>query len=191
MKKHGRDFAILLCYGFLLLAGCVTTPPPSPIDLSVTKIVPEKEAIIFGRVKVLMDNEPVYWGNCKEISFGVAGYVRCFVIWVEDEVRAKKFSYFLSGDGTFYWHLPPGDYMIGAWKLISGASTMSSFYGVRFNVSEGDSVVYIGTLTVSPIKLGEENRIEDEYDQAFQGLKNEFPAVTTEPIRKIMEFRHK
>jgi len=161
----------------LLLTSCAT---PSPIALSDTKALPQREAIVFGRVKVIGSGVPTDWG--ERWRFG---------IHILPNADSKPIRHFLTGDGSFYWHLPPGGYTITGfiWRLPSFPSVPTWVHRAifaKFTIPEETSVVYVGTLTIICPEGRNIMRIEDEYDQALQGLKSKFPDIEGETAKRPM-----
>jgi hypothetical protein len=158
----------------LLFTSCAST---SPISLSDTQGLLQGEVLVFGRVKVL-----VLRGGVAELyvddwdSIGAE-----FRIYILPDADSKPVAYDLSGDGTFYWHLPPGGYTITGYRMFGGAGRIFA----QFVISEGTSLVYIGTLTALY-----SFRIEDDYEQAIRGLKDKFPEIRGEAAKSLMHLEN-
>jgi hypothetical protein len=169
----------------LFLSGCAT----NPIDLSKAKTVPQEEAVVFGRVNIIHKNEPKVWGKLS--SPGVS------YILVLPGGSQEAFSHMLREDGTFYWHLRPGDYTIaeltwerergGFWS--SGREKVTGRIFTNFKVAEGGSLNYIGTLTIVFEDKGYRYfmRVEDEFDQASKVFSSKFPNIKGEAVKNLMQ----
>jgi hypothetical protein len=100
---------------------------------------------------------------------------------------AEPIGYTLTGDGLFYWHLPPGDYTITdmIWNLPSSFTFRRRRLVPHFVIPEDDRLVYIGTLMVI-IDGRYVMRIKDEYPQALKSLKSKFPEIRGEATKRLM-----
>ncbi len=179
-----------------LFCGCVTRIPQSSIDLSLTRAIPKNEAVVFGTVKVFKDGRTFDWKpNPKVVSLGIYTFSsEFFKIFVKEEAARKEFSCLIVGDGSFYWHLPKGKYAITGYLYNSDGTYVKANFlpGLtpEFIVDKSGSIVYLGTLVIDMHPAGKDvMKIEDEYDEALQGLKRSFPDLRSKPARKPMEFQ--
>ncbi len=160
----------------LLLTSCATA---SPIALSDTKALPQGEALIFGRVKVIENGESIDWGS--------GGGFRIHLL---SDAGAKPVSYHLTGDGSFSWHLPPGRYRITGFQRSERSwgsfLTTSRQLFAQFTVPEQRALVYIGTLVISLDEGGNGTRIEDEHEEAIRWLTGEFAEIAGEDTESLM-----
>ena len=162
-----RYFLLILT---LFLAGCAS----NPIDFSKGKTLPQGEAIVFGRVGVIYKGEPKIWKY------------RVFLILVLPTNTSEAFSYGLLGDGSFYWHLPPGAYAISGFDWIETGRRGRIF--AEFVVAEGEPIIYIGKLTLDFVqRYRYVMRVEDDYDLAIQKFKEKFPEIEAEPTKNLMK----
>jgi len=171
MNWNRRYFLLILA---LFFTGCAT----NPIDFSKAKTAPQGEAIVFGRVCVIYKGEPQVWK-------GIPPYTP-FQILVLPIVATEAYSYALLGDGSFYWHLPPGAYAISGFDWIQRRMRGRIF--TEFVVPEDKSTTYIGKLTLDIDRTYRYSiLIEDDYEQAIQNFKNKFPEIKGEPIKNLMK----
>lgn len=117
--------------------------------------------------------------------FGVLPAFRPFGVYILPEATSLPFEYWLGGDGSFYWLLRPGEYTITSFHWVGLVSHKRGRIFAQFVIPEGQTIVYIGTLTIS---FDEErySRVEDEYPQALQALRSKFGEVTQEPDKSLM-----
>lgn len=183
--KNFAEFPVISC--LVLLYGCVHKPPVVPFELTAEKVIPQNEAIVFGKVEVLdFKKKPINWGDAKTVYMGIGGYAKFFVIYIVEEKTTKKFNYVLREDGSFYWHLPPGIYIFQGYHYQTGQTSFKFDFlsgKPKFTVSESDSLIYVGTLVT---RLGlVELSFEDEYEEAIVKFRNNFPKIIAEPIKKL------
>lgn len=165
----------------LLLTGCLAT---STIDISKNEVVPEKESVVFGRVNLILGGEPVIW---RKLSIPMhSGQI--FVLTI---ATSKAVIYNLTGDGSFYWHLPPGDYSIAAIEFAAGGGNINARIFADFQVPEEKSVIYIGKLTLVFSKLRYYMNVEDDYEQEIEKFKNKFPEIKGEIVKNLMKLEKK
>jgi hypothetical protein len=171
------QWCALFVLAFLLM-GCA-----SPIALSDLKTVPVGEAIVFGHVKVSSDGKPLVWRETalgRELpSFGP----ETFTIFLMTDAASQETSYPLAGNGSFYWRLPPGEYTITGFQQGGRRGRIFAL----FSIAEGQSFVYIGTLSVEFNGSRYRMRIKDEHDQALQGFRTKFSEISGEPAKSLMQ----
>jgi hypothetical protein len=105
--------------------------------------------------------------------------------------------YLLKIDGTFYWHLRPGDYTVAEfeWRrsssgfLSSGIESLRGRIFANFKVAEPGSLIYIGTLTMLFEDKGYRYfmRVEDEFDQVPNIFSGKFPNIKKEAVKNLMQ----
>jgi len=167
----------------LFLTGCATS-----IDLLKTKTVPQNESIVFGRIKVISKAKEVNWTTFP---------VQTFNISILKDSSSEGVMYLLKIDGTFYWHLRPGDYSIAEfeWRrrssgfLSSGIESLRGRIFATFKVPEAGSLIYIGTLTMFFEDKGYRYlmRVEDEFDQVPNIFSGKFPNIKGEAVKNLMQ----
>ncbi len=158
---------------FLLILALLLTSCASAITLSNTEDLPQGEALVFGRVQFIWKGDPDL------------GQISLFLLPPPD---LEPIRHTLTGDRSFYWHLPPGDYAI-----TDVSSSRSGLFALRrrrlvphFVIPEDSRLVYIGTLMVIFDGQRYVMRIEDEYAQALKGLKGGFPEIGGEATKHLM-----
>jgi hypothetical protein len=166
----------------LLLTSC------SPyVRLADVKELPDNKPVIFGRINVIeKDHSKSSWGFCGRrihiISDGVPELV--------------PYSYCLTEEGSFYWNISPGGYMIT--HLSARNPIRKSFFGqvwgergilARFVVPEASALIYIGTLIIKQEGDRYKMLVEDHYDQDLQRLKEHFTEISSPVAKSLMELR--
>jgi hypothetical protein len=173
----------------LSLIGCATS-----IDLSKTKTVPQNESVVFGRIKVISKGNEVDWSTFWS-TFHVTTFT--FNVSILRDMSSEGGSYMLKNDGTFYWHLRPGNYTVAEfeWRrsgglLYTGIESLRGRIFANFKVAEGGFLNYIGTLTM--IFEDKVNRyfmgVGDDFDQAFKVFGEKFPNLKGEAVKNLMQF---
>ncbi|SFP39844.1 hypothetical protein SAMN05216419_100231 [Nitrosomonas cryotolerans] len=132
-----------------LFTSCAQPPrhlsPSSPIDLKTAKSVPVGEAIIFGRVNVVTNDESFIWDEPLWDKFH---------LYLMSDSDSEPVVYTLAHDGTFSWHLPPGDYTITSFKWMRGNHYLIRPVFANFSVSEQLEPAYIGELVIKFMQTG-------------------------------------
>ena len=133
----------------LLFIGCAqnqrTLPPTSPIDLKTKNSIPAGETAIFGRVNIVINDEPFIWDDPSWDKFDL------FLI---SDSGSKPIAYTLVHDGTFSWNLPPGHYTITSFKWLRSSRYFIRPVFASFTVSKQLDPVYIGELVINFIQTG-------------------------------------
>jgi hypothetical protein len=175
----------LLIILILSLTNCATS-----IDLLKTKTVPQNESVVFGRIKVISKGEELNWPTITIHRFNVS---------ILEDGSSEGVVYMLAGgDGSFYWHLRPGEYTIAGfdWRRrktnFLGLSDTEEVRGrifANFKVAKGDSLVYIGTLTMVFEDKGYRYfmGVGDDFDQAFKVFGEKFPNIKGEAVKNLMQ----
>jgi hypothetical protein len=186
-NKMKTILTLVLISSLAIMSGCVHKPPIAPFELTPGKIVPQNQAIVFGKVEFLdFDNKPINWADVKAVDIGIGGYAKYLVIYVIEKNTDKGFAYVLRNDGSFFWHLPPGIYEFRAYHQQTGQTYNKTFFPKgkepKFTVLEGEPLIYVGTLiTGSAVPATS----QDEYDKAVGKFKSHFPEIKAEPIKRM------
>jgi len=160
-----------------LFAGCAS----GTIDLSKTKVVPQGESVVFGWVNVILGGNPVVnWGK-------VSVPIYSGKIFVLSNATSKAVAYNLSGDGTFYWHLPSGDYSIAAIEFAARGGNVNVPIFADFQITQDKPIIYIGKLTLVYGGLRAHIDVEDHFSQEIEKFKNKFPEIKGEPVKNLMK----
>ncbi len=171
----------------LLLTSC--SPYTGLVRLTDTEVPPGREALVFGRVKVVVEGEPPEWGSWRGGRFIIT-------ILPEANPERAPYSYELDGDGSFYWTLPAGGYTITDFlyrysvNLLTDRNVRRVIFA-RFIIPEAPAPIYIGTLTIREEEGRYTIHVEDEYEQAFQRLKERVPEVTGPATKRLMQLKER
>jgi len=136
-----------------------------------------EESVVFGRINVVSDGRPVNWPNStagKVFRFG-AGEFR---VLVHSETGSKVFSYTLTDDGSFAWHLPPGNHAIAGYEWHArpgGPNRLSGRIWAEFLVHDKGALIYIGTLVINFLDGRYSMTVEDNFNEALTKVSAEFP----------------
>ena len=141
-------------------------PPISPIELNTAKSIPAGEAIVFGRVNVIINEKPFVWDRFWRDKFH---------LYLLPDSSSEAIVYTLSDDGSFSWHLPPGNYTITSFKWFRGNNYLIRPVFASFSVPEQIESVYVGELVISFIQTGAR-----AYPQKTWKLPRAFPVMHTE-----------
>lgn len=180
--RRRRRSRIKKSWVFLLLVCLLTSCVSEPAILENVKWLPGKEQIVFGRVKVMKDDEP------KELSWWTG-----FKVYVVPDARppeaVRVYEYRVKGDGTFYWDLPPGGYLITEFQWRSSLVRLVSRAILAHFVipPEASRPIYIGTLTIRVEGDRYRMAVEDEYVQTLTRLQQQFRGLTGPVPKRLMQ----
>jgi hypothetical protein len=167
-----------------MLVGCVTHGT-STIALGPGERTPEGEVLVFGRFCLLDDDgEEADFGSPIHVSAVLAGYRKEHELIISSRTYGSSTRQCLEGDGTFFWHLPPGNYQISWYRSISGMMYTATPIAAEFHVPEGDRPVYIGTCRCK--ELSSERSVHSDLSEASARLATEFPEVEGGPRVSMM-----
>lgn len=167
-----RIFIIPLLIWFLSLYGCATIRVADP---GKTIALSENEAVIFGKIIFIENNE-------EKIPYGFWGrkpLMRLFRIESEEFLR-WGFEPAYEKDGSFYWIVPRGTYVIP--DIRFGYVILPQ---IAFQVPLGADVFYLGTLKIDTetkqiLGIHQVNKLNsitvtDEFDEAKKGFMTRNP----------------
>lgn len=144
----------------LLLAACGATAP-----------VDEKAATAesgygraFGRVSYLEDGKAVGWASTLTSTNSLTFFVR--------SARTGQMQYMeIPDDGSFFWPLERGEYVIVGYQLARRsipASTRTGRLMATFSVPQAGQAVYIGDLLIETGRRGGRIDVMDRYQPALE-----------------------
>lgn len=128
-----RKFIIILLLCFLALSGCASRL--SQVGPGKTITLSESEALIFGKIKFIENNE-------EKIPYS-AWTSKPFPTIFQIESEKYFVGPAVERDGSFYWIVPKGTYIIS--KIEYAYSVLPK---VAFQVSYKVDAVYLGTLII-------------------------------------------
>lgn len=183
---------------FTSCAGTAPLPPASPIDLITAKTIPVGESAVFGRVKLILNEKPFVWDEPQWDNF---------CLYLLPDSGSEPVVYTLARDGSFYWHLLPGRYTITSFNWRRGANYWSFIRPIfaSFSIPEQMAPVYIGTLVLSLTQTGPPGisqalwklprapplmHIEDDYEQALQGLRSNISGIKGDATKSLMRLEN-
>ena len=109
------------------------------------------------------------------------------MVHILPDAGATPVSYIVTGDGSFYWHLPSGGYTITGFEWHTLGWVRRGHIFAHFTVPAQTSLVYVGSLVIYP---GEHTvRIHNKYNQARNNLRNTFPTIKGETTKSVMHLR--
>ncbi|MCH9639996.1 MAG: hypothetical protein K0U40_10965, partial [Betaproteobacteria bacterium] len=150
-----------------LLTGCAQHQRSlsliSPIDLETEKSIPVGEVIIFGRVNVVINEKSFVWDDPLWDKF---------YLYLISDSDSEPIVYPLLQDGTFSWHLPPGNYTITSFRWSRARNNLIRPVFASFSVSGQLEPVYIGELVINFIQTGPPG-----YSQKIWKLPRDFPEM--------------
>ena len=132
MLEKGVGKAVKALLALTIAAAAVLTGCASAaIELGRQMAAPDGEAVVFGRILIVRDQQPVRWG------FPEADFLLTIL-----GPSSRSWTVVVHDDGSFTWHLPPGDYTAAAFAW----GELSSRIFADFSVQPGDASLYVGTL---------------------------------------------
>jgi hypothetical protein len=119
----------------------------------------------FGRIEYLEDGKETAW-NASEF-FGDS-----LVLYVRPVGGGELKNMVMEGDGTFYWLLPAGEYVIVGYRMTRrrfGSNPVTSDrLMTTFSVPQAGQAFYIGDLRIETVKSRSRIRVVDRYDAALK-----------------------
>lgn len=170
---------IKLIFSILFLISCSSRT----IEFKSIQTLSENESIVFGQLKLLFTGEEMQFIRVPGFKFN---------IYIYDEETDNYIEYPLYGDGSFFWKLKPGHYVI---TTCSGATSGTPFtqynIGAKFFVPNDKAIIYIGTISIQYKSNKYSKSIEDEYEIDVEKLEKKYPLITKmkkKIIKQVMEW---
>jgi hypothetical protein len=170
---------------FLLIIMLLLTSCSHYVRLADVKELPGNKPVVFGRINVIEKDQPKYvWQHCGFLAY----------IILDAVPEPIPYKYCLTEDGSFYWDMPPGDYMIthlwARWprirKSFLGQQGVKRGILASFVVPEASALIYIGTLIIKQEGDRYKMHVEDHYDQ---DLQKQFTEISSPVAKHLMELR--
>ncbi len=139
MRRPRRYLPRLLAAGLVVLAAnALTGCAQAPVGRGAATSAPAQagDARVFGRIAYFVDGKQQHWGSGL-FADGIAIALRSLD---RDQVE----GYRIKGDGSFAWSLPPGNYVIAAFRR----NNLTGRLWVRFQVPPPGHARYIGELRI-------------------------------------------
>lgn len=185
VSRNDEVLSVKRCLGSFVVAISATLSfiacAPSPIALMNTEAVQSDEGVVFGRVKIVSNGSE--WENFSTIF----GESRMSVLILPTDSSQGAY-YPLRGSGSFFWHLPSGDYTIAGFEGITSGFFSQRIKGrifARFKVVPGEAT-YIGTLTLLFVGNRYSTGVEDEYGSTLDEYRKRFPQIRLEHRKDLM-----
>lgn len=129
---------------------------------------------VFGRVVVFDRGEAQNWSSSPMLSG--------FSIFIRSVKTDQLERVAITDDGSFYWPLKPGEYVIAAFSYANKTGRM----WLSFTAPDAGRAAYIGDLHVvfekSQYRLG----IRDEYTRALKKVEARLNETKLEPVNALM-----
>lgn len=177
---------LLITIAIALQTGCI-----NEIVMKPGKPLPPNHTPVIGRVKCLHKGLPVQWGDGGAFhELGGPGHFYLQITPLNDPKTV--YDHLLTHDGTFYWQLTPGRYLIANGNIVNYVIDqiwVSGIYlGAEFEVPADNRPVYIGTLVVDddPETKKHNHQVIDESDLTTQTFRDNFPQLTSPPNIRLM-----
>lgn len=167
-------------------------------DLDMTAL-PENEAMAYGQIKVFIGDKPAQWSSSAVAALINAQFTirdgRFFIHFVNESSEAK-YDQEIHDDGSFYWHLPAGNYFVAGfeWRR-EGGDFLTKMHGpirARIEIPTHSSACYLGSLR---IELQDEGRgrgrykisVIDELEEASTTMAQRFTRLKIDSQRCIFK----
>lgn len=176
-----RRIALAACAAALAagaLNGCAQMPAGSAGPAAAQSDGAARQASggeVFGRIVFVIDGKEKDWGT----GFFSDGFALAVRSLDRDEVK----GYRIKGDGSFAWTLPPGRYVIAAYRQ----ATTTGRLWVQFQVPQAGHATYIGDLRIVTDKSRFRFGVEDAYDAGLARNAEALRAAGLTPDKQLMQ----
>ncbi len=179
----------IVCLMGALLGGCISTGD-SPMAFDSGEDLSPGEVVVFGKFTVLDDDgDEIDLGSPLHVSAGIVGYRKQHMLFVADCARQHGYRYYLKDDGSFIWHLPPGNYEIFAYRYANGMMTWTQRTRATFTVPSGDHPVYIGEYRRPEFGACGSHCVRNQLSAAAARLAEQFPESCGKPKVCLMRIQ--
>lgn len=199
IERYGHDRWIALYAGFGLAAmfwlslGCASI---DLTDLDMTAL-PDNEAMAYGQIKVFIGEKAAHWSTSAQAALINSQFTMNdgrFFIHLVNESSEAKYDQEIHNDGSFYWHLPAGNYFVAGfeWRR-EGGYFMTKMHGpirARVEIPSRSSACYLGSLRIEfqdagrgPYRIS----VIDELDEASSTMTQRFTRLKIDSQRCIFK----
>lgn len=139
----------------------------------------------FGRIEYLEDGKETAWNASEFFGDSLVLYVR--------SVRGGELKpMVMEGDGTFYWLLPAGEYVIVGYRMTRRGWGSNPVRSARlmttFSVPQAGQAFYIGDLRIETVKSRFRMDVVDRYDAALKRADPRVAGPRFGAVKALMRF---
>ena len=164
----------LSLFSALFLSGCVTVSA-----LEDAKAPVAGKPLVFGNVRVLIQNTPYKWSR-----YFIGGTNFWLLVMAKGAGEAR--SYRLNDESGFHWALAPGEYRLLGYMLRRYSREYSNRIWATFTVPANAKSVYVGDITIAIHEGGFAVRVADNQVRAAENLRRKFPQLGAAPRKALM-----
>ncbi len=166
----------LLLLGPLVLSSCANMPKAAVAESSAT--VAEGYGRAFGQITQFEDGQETKLGGWTTYD--------SLTLLVRSVASGEMQRLNVERDGSFFWPLKSGDYVLAGYFLRHGRQDSTIRLWLSFSVSEPGQAVYVGHLLVSTSRGHYRVGIVDNYDEALKKEQKLIDSAHLRPVKGLM-----
>ena len=186
MKLAARSMSIIQKSAYILVIA-VSLASLTSCETAAIRPVDEEVATAtagygraFGRVVFTQDGEEMKWAAPGSIAWN-----RQLFVYLQSLQSGQLLSLEIRGDGTFFWPLKAGEYMVLAYRKIPPLSMGD--IRTTFSITKPGQAVYIGDLHIDAVKSRYKVSVEDNYVVAQQKSSVQLEKINFERAKALMQ----
>jgi len=166
---------IAMAFFLVTAGGCATAPV-----MQDTETLPSDKSLVFGSTDIYVDNEKL------DLGFTWSGENHFYLLILPPDSSIAT-TYEVTDEGTFYWPLAPGNYLLLGYRWQQGGSARSGDIHASFTVPEIGTDAYIGSLEFRGNQYVLKPYMLDRYDQAVASHNQRFPERRGTTRKSLMQ----
>jgi len=159
----------------VLLGGCATAPVMQDIET-----LPADTGLVFGSAEIYVDDKKL------DLGFSWSGENHFYLLILPPDSSVAT-TYEVTDEGTFYWPLPPGEYLLLGYRWQQAGTARSGDIRASFTVPEIGTDAYIGSLEFRGTEYALKPNLLDRYDRQKAIHDGRFPERRETTIESLMQ----
>jgi len=159
----------------VIVGGCATAPVMQEIEA-----LPSDTGLVFGSAEIYVDDEKL------KLGFTWSGENHFFLLILPPGSNVAT-TYEVTDEGTFYWPLPPGEYLLLGYRWQQAGTSRTGDIRGSFSVPEIGTDAYIGSLEFRGTEYSLTPRMLDRYEQLAATHDERFPERRGTAVKSLMQ----
>ncbi len=157
------------------VGGCATAPLMQDVET-----LPADTGLVFGSAEIYVDDKKL------QLGFSWSGENHFFLLILPPDSNVAT-TYEVSEEGTFFWPLPPGEYLLLGYRWQQAGTARSGDIRASFTVPGIGTDAYIGSLEFRGNEYSLNPNLLDRYDQLKASHDERFPDRRGTTVKSLMQ----
>lgn len=172
--KHNIRLSVIMAL-LAWLGGCATAPVMQDIET-----LPVDTGLVYGSAEIYVDGEKL------DLGFTWSGENHFYLMILPPGSNVAT-TYEVTDESTFFWALPPGEYLLLGYHWQQAGSAQSGDIRASFTVPDIGSDAYIGSLEFRGNKYSMNPQLFDRFEQVTASHDARFANRKGTTIKSLMQ----